>query len=552
MNVTHLARPYGLTRTLAPLGLLLIALAIGSMAYAQVPRAPILLLDSDSSLQPAMTVEYIDPSGVRQNVAVVDGQTTITGIAPFLVEFDASFTRAPAAFSSQSAIPDPAAYAYLMVGYRINFGEGLGTTYRWPTGLNYSRDEEMGPPLFSRVFTNPGRRNVRLRVRDVLGNEATIGLTVVVQPPSSTVNIPTSAGRWPTWTNGTRYTLNAGGDYRSFGPLQFQNHHNISVEKTGTGADPRIGVFQPDSRWPTPGVQYDTRSRHIRLVGLDISQMADGLRGHEYVGVIGGTLRRWTAAPQHYDWERTDATGRSNIRYPRGVFLQGLELRNEGADNGYVYIGTLRGFHMRDTLVRYDGTQGGSAGTHLMLRLYGTQMSIRNNLYFAVAQPSPASHCGTVTSFLSLAGPNDDVWRSDDLLGPINSSDPATMYGYFGSSQFLHRNQIYDTGSFVCNAIASNGGNPFEHASPNARVRPRLVGYEDNVFGNVARIGLTLEVFESRGRWGFSRNNRRALGTGAYVDASTGSPNWASNDSTTFNGPYLIETANTRPVPSAF
>jgi hypothetical protein len=552
MNVTHFARPDRFMRTFGPLALLLLAYAVGAVAFAQVPRAPTLLLDSDTSLQPAMTVEYIDPNGVRQNVAVVNGQTTITGIAPLLVEFDASFTRAQAAFSGQSAIPDPAAYAYLMVGYRINFGEGLGTTYRWPTGLNYSRDEEMGPPLFSRVFTNPGTRSVRLRVRDVLGNEATIGLTVVVRAPSSTVNIPTSAGRWPTWASGTRYTLSAGGDYRGFGALEFQNHHNISVEKTGTGADPRISSFRPDSRLPTPGTQFDTRSRHIRLVGLDIGHMTDGLRGHEYVGVIGGTLRRWTGAPLQYDWERTDNTGRSNIRYPRGVFLQSIELRNEGADNGYVYIGTLRGFHMRDTLVRYDGTQGGNAGTHLMLRLYGTQMSIRNNLYFAAAPPSPASNCGTVTSFLSLPGPTDDVWRDDDLMGPIGSANPINLYGYFGSSQFMQRNQIYDSGSFVCNAIASNGGNPFEHASPSARVRPRLVGYEDNVFGNVSRIALASEVIESRGRWGFSRNNRRSLGAGAFVDASTGSPNWASNDSTTFNGPYLIETTNSRPVPSTF
>jgi hypothetical protein len=34
---------------------------------------------------PALTVEYIDGSGVRHTTEVVDGVTSISGVAPFLV-----------------------------------------------------------------------------------------------------------------------------------------------------------------------------------------------------------------------------------------------------------------------------------------------------------------------------------------------------------------------------------------------------------------------------------------------------------------------------------
>ena len=503
-------------------------------------------------LVPAITAEFIDPAGTRRRVAVADGNTTITGMSPFLVEFDASLTRAPETFGRQTAIPDPEAYAYLMVGYRINFGENLGRMYRWPVGSNDSADEETGPPLFSRVFTTAGTRNVRLRVKDTLGNESTLSFTVVVQEPGATINIKPNAERWPRWESGKRYTLNAGADYRRLGPLTFQNHHNIVLEKTGTGADPKIAAFTPDSRRPTPGKTFDTRSRHLRLVNIDVTHLIDGLRGYEYVGIIGGTLRRWTAAPLHYDWERTDETGRSNIRYPRGIFLQSTELRNERSENGYNYIGTLRGLHIRDTRVLYDGTQGGSVGTHRMLRLYGTHMSIRHNLYMSIAAPAPPSNCGNITSFLSLSGPRDDAWGDDDRVAPAGSTSRIDFNGYHARSMFLQRNQIYDKGSFVCNAIATSGGHPLEHDSPEARVRPRLIGFEDNVFGDVSPLALLIKNFELRGYWTFSRNNRGALGTGDYVGASTQPPNWELKDSDTFNGPYLIETENSRPLPSNF
>lgn len=65
-------------------------------------------------------------------------------------------------------------------------------------------------------------------------------------------------------------------------------------------------------------------------------------------------------------------------------------------------------------------------------------------------------------------------------------------------------------------------------------------------------LALLIKNFELRGYWTFSRNNRGALGTGDYVGASTQPPNWELKDSDTFNGPYLIETENSRPLPSNF
>jgi len=101
----------------------------------------------------------------------------------------------------------------------------------------------------------------------------------------------------------------------------------------------------------------------------------------------------------------------------------------------------------------------------------------------------------------------------------------------------------------LTNAIASvGGGNP----SGTNLVYPRLIGMEDNVFFPSGNVAITIQNGELYGQYMFWRNNRKSMGSGAYIPANTAPPNRNVGDNTTYNGPVLNESANSRPVPSRF
>ncbi|MCC5869125.1 MAG: hypothetical protein JJU27_11465 [Gammaproteobacteria bacterium] len=530
-----------------------LAMLASSMVSAQSrPNPPLLSVDGQieaptesAGLTARLNAEYVDPTGVRRSVSTSGESVVIRGIAPFLVAFDASDSRAPAAFSSQSEIADEEAYAFLMVGYRLNYGDQIGGIWRYPQGANHSRNEDTGPPIFSRVYREPGTYTARLLIRDELGAEDQVQLTVIVEPPANTVHIPVSAGQWPNWVNGTRYTLQAGADYRSFGSIDTGGRHNISIEKTGSGSDPRVSTFSPDgrSKWSATS-EFEYRASHIRLVGIDFNHFSEGQRGFDYVGVIDGRMRRFSPGGQGQLWHEGDRVHRSNTRHARGLFLQDTEVNNIGSGNGYIMFGTFRGFYAQGT--RFHSYENGST-TWLMLRVYGSYFSFRNNLWYLGVDGGAAN--GTTLSMLSLDGVNETVWRDDDTVGPLGSSSNGARYGYIGEKQIAQHNQYYAEGSYLTNGIVSTGGNP----SGERRVRPRLVGWEDNVWypsGAVSRgIGTALG-----GNYVFWRNNSRQMGSGSYIQPSTFPPNniQGVTDTVTYHGPYLLESTNSRPVPSGF
>jgi len=496
-------------------------------------------------LSPALQVEFVDALGVRQSVRVVSGQTTISGVAPFLVEFDASATRAGAAFRAQSAIADPEAHAFLMTGYRLNYGQNLGGVWPFPQGSSHSRDEDTGPPLFSYVYQTPGSYPVRLRTRDALGNEADVQLTVQVHAAPAPVMIRPGDGRWPNFVSGTRYGLQAGGDYRSFGTLETGGRHNIVFEKVGSGADPMIAAFSPDGRSKFSATQmFESRAAHIRLVNVDIGHLIESQRGFDYVGIIGGLVRRYSFGGQRFLWHEGSDIMRSNVRYSRGLFLQDTELRSTTAENGYVMFAVMRGLHARNT--RFVHAENGPH-TYAMLRVYGPNMTFRNNLWFSQADGGAGN--GTVISMLALDGPTPVTWRADDTVGPVTGTTNDLAYGYMSERQIMQHNQLYASGSFLTNGVSSiGGGNP----SPGRTVHGRLSGWEDNVFWPAGNVARTVQNGELGGQHIFWRNNRRNMGAGTHVSAVSGAPNASVGAPTVFNGPYLIETANTRPVPSRF
>jgi len=496
------------------------------------------------SVVTALQLEHVDATGVRNSTAVQSGVTAISGVAPLLVELDASGTRFPSAFAAQSAITDEEAFASLMGGYRVDYGDALGTTWAHPAGTAHSRSADTGPPLFAHIY-EAGTHLLRLRTRDTLGNEQTIQCTINVAPRPAAVHIPVSQGSWPSFVSGTRYTLDAGGDYRAFGTLETGGRHNIVIEKVGAGADPMIGTFSPDGRSKFSATQmFESRAAHIRLVNVDIGHLIESQRGFDYVGIIGGLVRRYSFGGQRFLWHEGSDIMRSNVRYSRGLFLQDTELRSTTAENGYVMFAIMRGLHARNT--RFVHAENGPH-TYAMLRVYGPNMTFRNNLWFSQADGGAAN--GTVISMLSLDGPTPVTWRADDTVGPVTGTTNDLAYGYMSERQIMQHNQLYDSGSFLTNGVSSvGGGNP----SPGRTVHGRLSGWEDNVFWPSGDVARSIQNGELGGQHIFWRNNRRDMGAGTHVPAVSGAPNASVGAPRVFNGPYMIETTNTRPVPSAF
>lgn len=497
------------------------------------------------NITPAMTVEYVDGSGVRHTTPVVDGMTSISGVAPLLVQFDASDTRCPTAYAAQSELTDEEIYAAWHAGFRLNYGEGSGT-WDYPAGTSYPKNEDTGPPLFSHIYRSAGTHTTRLRVKDALDNEATISLSVVVSAAPSATNIAVSAGAWPTWANNTRYTLDAGGDYRSFGTLNTGGRHNIIIEKTGEGADPRIATFSPDGRSKfdaTEAAEY--RAAHIRLINIDVEAFSEGQRGFDYVGILGGMVRSVSFGPQVFFWTEGSELVQSNVRISRGIFFEESIVQNTSATNGFVIFGEIKGFHARNTQFRH---MVNGPTTWLMLRLYGTDHTLRNCLWYSEAEGGGSN--GLPLGQFCIATPSADTpvhWRDDDRVGPLGGS---ARYAYICERQFMHRNQLYAEGSFLTNGTAtvgSEGG-----LSGDSRIRPRIMGWEDCVYYPSGSTALSLQLASVRAQGGFWRNNRKNMGSGDHVGAETAQPNAETGDSTTFAGPKLIETTNTRPVTSTF
>lgn len=498
-----------------------------------------------ASVLPALQLEHIDASGARQTIPVVSGVTTITGIAPMMVQFDASGSRAPTAFAAQGAIPDEEAYAYLMAGYRMGYGDA-GGTWTYPIGTSYPKNEDTGPPVFSHTYRTPGTYQAPLRVRDALGNESTITCNVVVQAPPAATHIPESAGSWPTFVSGSRYTLQAGGDYRSFGTLETGGRHNIIFEKVGDGSDPRIGTFSPDGRSKFSAVAlFEFRASNIRFINVDILRFQESQRGFDYCGVFGGKVRNYDYGGQVFLWHEGTNVTRSNVRYCRGLFFEDTEVSNENQSNGFVVFGDMRGFHCRNTqfVHRVNGPT-----TWLMIRVYGTHHTFRNCFWYSEVDGGGAN--GLPHAQLGMAGITESVWREDNLVGPVDETDNGNRYGYICDKQVSQNNHFYGPGSFLTNGtFTSGGGTP----SGALRVRPRLCGCEDSVyepFGAIAQS--TIQTASLAGRYMFWRNVRKGRGAGDYIGATTFPPNQGAGDNVTYNGTPLIETVNTRPVPTPF
>jgi hypothetical protein len=164
-----------------------------------------------------------------------------------------------------------------------------------------------------------------------------------------------------------------------------------------------------------------------------------------------------------------------------------------------------------------------------------------------------ASNCGTFWSHLAVTGFGGPIeWLASDHYAPPTVAAWRTQaYAYKAKFMIALRNQVYDTGSAVSNGVASQGTNAVD-GLPGELGYPTLSGFEDNQFGNVPSISLSAIVnFELGGFWQYTRNNKRNNGAGTEVGTTTRYPNIGTGN-TVYDGPYLIEATNSRPVPSAF
>jgi hypothetical protein len=285
---------------------------------------------------------------------------------------------------------------------------------------------------------------------------------------------------------------------------------------------------------------FEYRAAHIRLVDVDVETFNEGQRGFDYVGVIGGRVRDYNESIQPFAWAEGSAVVRSNVRYSRGLFFQSTEIRNETTSRGFVMFANFRGFHARDTVFRHVVN---GPTTYLMLRVYGAFMSFRNNLWFSQVNGGGAN--GTSLSMLGLGGPVATPWRDDDTAGPLTGTVP---YGLIAEKMIAQNNQFYSAGSFITNGVASTGGNP----SGTHLVRPRLVGWEDNVWHPAGNVALAVQNANLAGEYAFWRNNKRNMGAGTDVGAIPQPPNGGVGDAVSFHGPYLIEPLNSRPGVAPF
>jgi hypothetical protein len=493
------------------------------------------------SVSPAMTVEYVDGAGVFRSVAVAaNGSTVISGIAPFLVHFDARASRGVLGNNNTEA------GAFYNLGYRLNYGENRGTIWPYPLaplrpGQNNSRDEDIGPPIFGHVYEVVGSHQTRLRVQDTNGAEATMALTVNVAAPPAVTIIEPSVSSWPTPISGTHYGLRAGQNYSGLGMWNLRRCHNVLISKVGVGADPIMSAS-----WGVEPVAELTatreRARHVRLLNIDCTHAMTGIYGPLHCGIVNGRVRRITQENSRaiYQNSGTNATQRAQIMWPRGWFMYNSGLWNEAGINP-VYLAIVdhyRGWHMQGCELRMPL---GGVGSHI---LRTTQhASAWRNIQIACTSTVP------YVSRVKMQAVGAYRWPADnELIGPLTGAG-TDWHQYANSYNVLHSVQFGGPGD------VPPTGTSFSAAPQNGDAGQPLELHEFVTIENCT---------DTRPQGPTSLDGPTAVRGGANMGArglreASGWP-WdiafvnfgLARIPTDSRGPYITEIDSTRPTPSAF
>jgi hypothetical protein len=492
------------------------------------------LASSGGAITPAMTVEYVDGAGNFQSVAVAaDGSTVISGIAPFLVHFDATASRGN--LSNNNTL----AGAYYNLGFRLNYGENRGTTWTYGKAPYLSRDEDFGPPIFGHVYEGPGSRQTRLRLRDTNGAEATMVLTVnVAAPPAATI-IETSAGGWPTWVSGTHYQLRAGSDYTSFGTMNLRRVHNVLISKIGAGADPIVSEAYFGNESAADLDVTRERTRHVRLLDIAVTTARTGNYGPLHSGIVNGRVRRVAQdnVAAFYQNSSTNATQRAQIMWPRGWFMYNSGLTDlADANPVYLMISTRwRHWHMQGCRLQHP--QGG-VGSHI-LRNTQHGSTARNCQIFCLDTTPYVSRIKMQAE--SFGADGTVPWIHGDLVGPVAGPGSA-WYRYSNSFNAYQSIQFGGPGDVPPTATT------FSSAPQNGVAGEPLELHEY----------VTLEDCQDTRPSASAVRGGRHMGARGLRNPDT-SP-WLLSEvnfgldriPVDARGPYITEADNTRPIPSAF
>jgi len=321
---------------LGEIGLLLKTVQAVNLGAAPPPPPP---PPPPGSVTPAMTVGYMDSSGNRQWTTVVDNVTTISGTAPFFVEF---YGGDSVSGQSDSNTPEE---AFWNLGFLMNYGESLGGN--WSLS-GRPRDTDRGIPVFGHTYTTAGTHQARLTCRDSAGNQAFIRVNVVVSAPGAGVDM--TSGVLPTFADNTVYNAPAGGTWPAISG-QLNGRRNIIIRKTGSGADPVFGTVTLDGR-NEPNTTI-TRTGGIRFLNCDVAQITCGNVGFDYCAFVGGRVRQINLPPMLFSANEIFAQSRtalqaSNVRMIRGLMLQDTGTLDESPAAGYNMIGEGRGFHFKN------------------------------------------------------------------------------------------------------------------------------------------------------------------------------------------------------------
>jgi len=505
----------------ANVGLLLKTVQAVSLASAPPPPPP---PPPPGSVTPALVVGYMDASGNRQWTTVVDTVTTITGTAPFLVEFYGGDS-----VSAQTDSDTPAK-AFHNLGFLMNYGEDLGGNWSL-SGL--PRDTDRGAPVFGHTYTTPGEHQASLLCRDSAGNQNLIRVNVVVTAPGAGVTM--TPGVLPTFADNTVYNAPAGGTWPNI-TNQLDGRRNIIIRKTGSGADPVFGTVTLDGR-NEPNATI-TRTGGIRFLNCDVATVTCGNVGFDYCAFVGGRVRQINLPPMLNGANEIFAQSRtalqaSNVRMIRGLMLQDTGVLGESNAAGYNLIGEGRGFHFKNVAsIKTSTAQHNIRGvfTYSSFRHGFLRNTVAGSVSFFKFQGWGAT----------AASNTPDPWRDDDTVVDYPA---GRVLGLPSSRLVIVDNIIGQAGD--PNPSANAGAGP-QNNLPTSPEGCELVSFEYNRFAATTQW-FTIDL---SGRNLGARENRLNLGAGAVVDVAAGTnhsefpagripPGWQS--------PYM--TTGARPVP---
>lgn len=464
-----------------------------------------------SGVFPVLTVRAVDATGARQELTVVDGVTTLTGVAPFFVEF-----LGYGSYSSDEACNTPDK-GFWNLGFRTSFGSAIGGL--WSNTLRW-RGFDDGLPITAFGYEDVGTHQASLRVVAPSG-EATVRVNIVVTDGGAGVTL--TPGVLPAFASGTVYNAPAGGTWPDI-TNQLDGLHNVVIRKTGEGADPYFPLVTLDNR-NTADFEM-TRSAGIRFHNCDVGNVQFGNAGFDSCAFVGGRVRG-LAIPDYNYWadqliaNESSALAASNVRLPRGLLLQDTGQMDDLQGYGYVVVGSGRGIHFRN--MRFNKTTV-------------NQHSVRGVFCESSVHDCEFNTTVSSVSYIKLQG-NDctvadtpDPWPDSDMV--VTATGTRRRLGLGLRLTVVSASIIGVTGSVQPTTFVSMGPENNVGAEPAQGVE--LSGFEFNVTAHPsAWYSCDLD-----GRYLGARANRYNLGDGAIWGVASGT-NHPDRVPTSWEGPYF-------------